>query len=266
MPFRSADIVADRHHDRDLGTGHFRWRRRQRRGALRPAPAFLVEYGGARAAHDAGVVHAATAVDAEGKLRDAVVAARLRFRRIALVAFELSRPARDFQFGTALELCEPAPAMGAAATLGVVARPRRRAGELGSLCLASSLAAFRSASAAAYRQIGSLGGGRFLPAAFRARDPAGFDLLRTGGEFVGTISGATGDGREIDHDHRRIRHQIGSSSQRASSAAAPATWTAERHAQSRRPSARNPANLLQLRASCAPHLLAASSPTSATCR
>src|SRR4029079_12888937 len=48
----------------------------------------VVENAGGGTANDAGVVHAALAVDAERKLRDALIAARLR--RISLATLELS--------------------------------------------------------------------------------------------------------------------------------------------------------------------------------
>src|SRR5664280_1132028 len=74
---KSADAVADRHSDRDLRAGNFRRRRRQRRRALHQLQRRLVEQARTRAAHDARVMHAAAAIDAEGELRYALLTARL---------------------------------------------------------------------------------------------------------------------------------------------------------------------------------------------
>ena len=49
----------------------------------------VIEQVGPRAAHDAGVMHAAVTVDAEGQLRHPLFAPRARLGRISLGTFEL---------------------------------------------------------------------------------------------------------------------------------------------------------------------------------
>ena len=74
-------------------------------------------------------MHAAAAVDAEGKLRHALLAARLRFGRIALVAFEPGDQQPISSSAARWDRATTAPGAGAAARSALRSAVARRAGE-----------------------------------------------------------------------------------------------------------------------------------------
>jgi hypothetical protein len=86
----SADVVADGHYDGDLRAEQF-GRLRQGLRAFHNCQRFAVEQLRTGAAHDAGVMYAAVAVDAEGELGDALLATRVCLGRIAVLSEKLIR-------------------------------------------------------------------------------------------------------------------------------------------------------------------------------
>ena len=99
------------------------------RSACRPSPAAAaalarrappgerraVQEARARTARDAGVMHAAAAVDAEGELRHAVLRRAPAPPAGSACSVRAGTTSCDFQFGNALGFCDDAPGAGAAA-------------------------------------------------------------------------------------------------------------------------------------------------------
>ena len=220
----------------------------------------------ARAAHDARIMHAAAAVDAEGELRDAVFAARLCFGRIALVAFEPGDQ-RGFPVRQRVGIVRGGAGRGRGRALGFLLGGARRAGKARLLARRLLSSAFPAVSAARTGKLGVFRRRRLdvfrLDRLLRLRLRLGLASVccGPGGNSVGCVCGATGSGASSIVITGAFATRSASSLQCASSAAAPATWkhtTSAKQEPQRTASAR--------RAPAHGATLAASSPTSATCR
>ena len=175
------------------------------------------------------IVNAAAAVDAKGELRNTLLAVRLRLGRITFIAFEL-RDNCDFQFGRAFGFCELAPAVGAAARSDFVSAELGALATLACFCLGffsrGFSMTFGGVTACNGSAFGSGGNSSFFSSGFSGSGSGSASCCcGPGGISFGTVSGATGSAASsIVITGAFATRSL--SFQRASRAAAPATWNA----------------------------------------